>query len=417
MSESAPPTRVILQGIDTLELHTQAPLAPHFLAELEALKAAAQRTPLGEALPTWRCAGLAFTVSPRASQRGQYLLEADGAMAVSVNPYAPKGLPTVSLELRALRLWQHGADNAAAEAEEVAGVLTLGEHPDIQVSRIDVTCDWQGWQPGVEDLPRFTSRARDDSSHRVLRHFTGWTFGRSAVRARIYDKTAEIVGTDKADWMPLRWAQHPAYDEGQAVWRLEGQVRREALRELQGKVPEADALFKRWSDCRKGLASLWDYLWGEWLSLRLPRTGRQRRRLDPRWASLVSQADWHEWDDVASSVPLARVAAEARFRRTLDQLCAYLARGIAERWALQGFRADVERTAWQLLHEASMHSPKQRHGLSLKERADQLFAPMKEQLDAEDERRKDRLAKGLDDAEARAWAAWHASRDPHLVPS
>lgn len=401
--------RVILNGIDTLELHSSAHLAPRFVAQLEALKVAAQKTPPGEALPTWKCAGIAFTVSPRASQRGQYLLEAPEALAVSVNPHAPKGLPTVSIECRALRLWQHGADATAAEAEEVASVLTLGEEPDLQVSRIDVTADWQGWRPTQKDLDRITTRARVDTSHRVLREFTGWTFGTSAVRGRMYDKTEEIRGTDKASWMPELWAEAgTAYDPQTPVWRLEGQVRREALRELQDSVEDAEQLFKRWTDCRRCLPSLWDYLWGDWLSLRLPRTGKQRRRLDPRWASLVSGADWSAWD-VAASVPLARVAAEAKFTRTLDQLGAYLARGIAERWALQGYQGDVEKTAWQLLNEATIHLQKKRDS-SLSERAEALYEPMKQQLAAESERRKDRQAKGLDDADQLAWEAWRASR-------
>lgn len=376
---------MVATGVDTLELHTVAPLRPVMVRQLEVLKAQAAATPPGQPLPTWQAAGLVFEVRRGGSKRGAFLLDSE-AMALSLNPNAPDGLPTGMAEIRSRHLWQD-VDKAAEDAEEALSVLTVGEHPDVQVSRVDVTADWQGWEPERDLLDRFVCRARSDASYRKHRKHTGWAWGSGgATYARCYDKTAEIRNTEKAQWFPEIWAQHPGYVADETVWRLEFQVRREAIRELTplGVQP---GMLKSWSGTREYLGSIFSTMSDGWLSLRLPRTGKSRQRMDPRWEKLRELA---RWAGCEAPVDLARVQAETEFERTTAQLAAYLARGVAELWALHGER-EVTDSIDRLYIEAAKHFT--RRGESIEARAKELYEPLRVKAAAkkarEQQRRRD----------------------------
>jgi hypothetical protein len=70
-----------------------------------------------------------------------------------------------------------------------------------------------------------------------------------------------------------------SYDPAAPVWRLEYQVRREALRELHvSELPDIDGK----------LGGLWDYLARDWLRLTVPVRGDRPERwpVDPDWQQL-----------------------------------------------------------------------------------------------------------------------------------
>ncbi len=374
---------VVAAGVDTLELHTAQPLRQAFVAQLEGLKLQAQALRKGDPLPTWTCAGRVFDVKRSGSKRGSLLLECE-AMAVSLNPWAPEGLPTGMIEVRSRPLWQ-GVDEAAQDAEEVLSVLTMGESPEVQVSRVDVTVDWQGWMPERDLLDNFVCRARSDASYRQNKRHTGWSWGGGgAVLARQYDKTAEIRGGEKEDWLPDVWAQAPGYVDGEDVARLEFQVRREAIRELTPLGVDPGAL-KTWDGTREHLGSIFSSLSEHWLSLRLPRTAKTRQVLDPRWAKLRELA---VFKGCPAPVDLSRVQAETEFARTLDQLSGYLARGIAERWALRGREDDTAATYEKLYYDVCKHLADK--GQSLETKARDLFEPLRVKAAAQAARKRQR---------------------------
>jgi hypothetical protein len=289
------------------------------------------------------------------------------------------------VEIRSRPLWQD-LDGAAADAEEVLSVLTQGEHPDVQVSRVDVTADWQGWEPERELLELFTCRARQDASWRAHRRHTGWSWGGGgAVYARCYDKSTEIRGTDKAEWFPKVWARSESYEPGGKVWRLEYQVKREAIREFTELGLEPGA-FKSWAGMREHLGSIFHTLGRGWCSLRLPRTAKDRQRIDPRWEAILTGSS--AWAGCVAPVDLARVQAETEFKRTLDQLAGYVARGIAERWALRGKDDDVSATYDRLFADVCTHLA--RKGDSLEGKARALFEPLRVKAQAAEARRLER---------------------------
>lgn len=90
------------------------------------------------------------------------------------------------------------------------------------------------------------------------------------IRLRIYDKGKEIGKTGKEWFLPL-WGR----DGPEDIWRVEFQLRREALKDL-----DIDNL----DDLVSALGGIWRYLTEEWFSLRQHDNKRQNRRsLFPWW--------------------------------------------------------------------------------------------------------------------------------------
>lgn len=111
--------------------------------------------------------------------------------------------------------------------------------------------------------------SRRNTSHIAIHHdgcrFTGFTFGRDSIVARLYDKTAEICPLGQRR-MRAVWGDR--LDPSIPVWRLEFQLRREVLAECMLSAPEE--ILERRQD-------LWSYAM-QWLSLRSVRRGQRRAR-------------------------------------------------------------------------------------------------------------------------------------------
>jgi len=155
--------RVLASGIDTLHLFTTTLVRHKQVVALEAAKALAVQTVKNGTLPTETIAGHTLTVERHGARTAPLLLDSEH-MAVRVNPYAAQNLPSVGVELRALYLWQRGAEEAARQAQAVADALTRPPLPGdelLRVSRIDLAVDFQGWLPTLEDEARFVTRAAD----------------------------------------------------------------------------------------------------------------------------------------------------------------------------------------------------------------------------------------------------------------
>jgi len=194
-----------------------------------------------------------------------------------------KGLPAIYARIASAFIHEVGADSALAELRTFAQVAFLPKLAGLLCSRVDIYVDFQGWAPRPHDYDRFVTRSRRNTSHIAIHHdgrqFTGFTFGRDALVARLYDKGAEIKRSGK-DWMSTVWGDR--LDPLRPVWRLEFQVRREVLAQCSLQEPE-DALQRR--------QDLWAYA-TRWLSLRSPRPIERRTRwpVANAWAQLSRAA-------------------------------------------------------------------------------------------------------------------------------
>jgi hypothetical protein len=360
--------RVLASGIDTLHLFTTALVRSKHVDALETAKAAAVQTPRHGRLPTETVAGHTLTVERHGARTAPLLLDSEH-MAVRVNPYAAQNLPSVGVELRALYLWQKGAHEAARQAQAVADALTqppLTGEETLRVSRIDLAVDFQGWLPSLVDEERFVTRAADRAMHKQRRAFTGFMFGRGVLAARLYDKTLEIQRSGKA-WFREVWARSPAYDPSAPVWRLEFQVKREALRAMKVKATDGDPVaIDTWEDALARVGALWRLMSSRWLALRLPRTRTTRQRLAPEWETLhacgFACGTW-----AGTDADLYREARQAGSERTTAQLAGYLARGFAEHRFHEDIGADFDDALPLIVGRARQHA--ERTGRTVETRA------------------------------------------------
>jgi hypothetical protein len=156
-----------------------------------------------------------------------------------------------------------------ASLKAFVGTLPVGQTRETVCSRVDVYADFQGWVPRSEDYERFITRSRRNTCHITVhydgRRFTGFTFGRDVMVARLYNKGLEIAHSRKG-WMHEIWGER--FDPSAPVWRLEFQLRRGVLAECALKPPE-DVIAQR--------GDLWAYAM-QWLSLRKPTPGVPRTR-------------------------------------------------------------------------------------------------------------------------------------------
>jgi hypothetical protein len=190
-----------------------------------------------------------------------------------------KWFPAALVQLHAAYLHSVGPEWACHIACQLLRVEVFGAPPDVVTSRVDVYADTQGWNLGLADLQRFVCRGRGRRAfverEQVFasgRRLTGFMWGRAAIVARLYDKTAEIERRGTS-WLPDLWAER---DTDRPVWRLEFQFRRDVLVEFGLRTVD---------EVLAGAQDLWRYGTTDWLTLRTPTEDARERRwpVDPLW--------------------------------------------------------------------------------------------------------------------------------------
>lgn len=363
--------QVVLSGLDTLHMSTDRAILVHSASQLDERKADAAAD--SQARVMWEAGGQRLRVQPYGTRRGPYLLESD-FFAVSVNPRAQPPFPTAGVELRAQALWSLGYARAAEVAAEIVADLTDGIVAPLDVSRVDLTADFQGWSPAEPDLARVTTKARTNASYRRNAGFTGFMFGGGGpIAARLYDKRVEAALSGKGYFEKL-WRGCYGYDAQAPVWRLEFQLRREALRDFED-AQHVDC--SRWQDCMPRLGNLWRYLAGRWLTFREKRTAQTRQVLTPEWAALVSQPVFI--GDNREGALFRTGLKHKHATTTMPALCGYLARGMAESAFLDGrmrLEDDTEAELIAVLRSALSFS--RERGLDIGQRAQGFLDQMHE---------------------------------------
>jgi hypothetical protein len=378
--------RILAAGVDTLHLFTRSLVRDDVVTALVAAKERASLAPRGEASPIVDVAGHSLNVQRHGARTAPLLLDSEH-LAVRVNPRAAENLPSVAVELRALYLWQRGAQVCAAEAQRVADALTVTPLPGeaatpLLVSRVDLAVDFQGWQPSPADDARLITRAMHRTTHREGTTFTGFMFGHGVVAARLYDKTTEIRKSRKG-WFRRIWARSGLYDVREHVWRLEFQVRREALRELRVRASDADGETARavdaWPELFDLAPSIWRHLATRWLAMRLPRTKATRQRLAPEWSELAyrgfASGAWSGAD-----ADLYREAREIAATNTTAQLAGYLASGLAAHRYLFDASATLDDALPILVRRAQRHAL--RRGTTVDARAQERLEAWERQAES-----------------------------------
>jgi hypothetical protein len=255
---------VLASGIDSLYISFKGEVDAARLDGIELLKVRAQET--GQAQVDLSVANRKALVQPSGWGSYRYWLRC-GDFDVFVGQ--ARSLPAVYGRIASGFIHEVGPLSALAEFKAFVAQRLLGQVDEVVCSRVDIYADFQGWVPRPEDYDRFVTRSRRNTSHIAVHHdgrrFTGFTFGRDAMVARLYDKSLEIAHSGKG-WMREIWADRR--DPSAPVWRLEFQLRRQVLAESSLREPQ-------------DVTAKWQNLWGyamKWLSLREPAPNATRTR-------------------------------------------------------------------------------------------------------------------------------------------
>lgn len=373
--------KVLLAGVDTLNLSSRGELDQALVRELTAAKeTAAKQAREGAPLPVWRAKalGLDLEVQPYGSKKGALVLTSEAAVLI-LNPTGPRNLPRAYVELKSEFLWSGWERASDAAVELLREVSEAPASVDVQVSRVDLAVDFMGWQPTPDMLDHVIGRVvRRNQNFEPLarkpgeeawwrvhghgRRFTGFTFGGGQLLCRMYDKTVEIRKSGKV-WFIPKWQQRGYVDEATSghVWRLEFQIRREPLRKAELVTHAMKSTVdgpgstevKSWADLRTGLNELWRYLTRKWLAYRLPRTGRERVRIHPRWR-ILSDARFVD----APDGELFRHQRLWNMNRYVGALAGYIKRELPLQWKEEKRAPSphrVEKDLVELLAKALAH--------------------------------------------------------------
>jgi hypothetical protein len=240
------PPVVQAAGVDTLEFSLDVEVSEDMWARLEQERQVAEllhKERKAVHVPEW----LGAQISPTGARGGYRFLLETSTFTVKLLRGVPHR-PPIYVELRSFGLHTH-AGGAAGACEEacayIRDVLLADQDVDwahravnldtARCSRLDLHVDWQGgWHPSFEagDERHFVKRV-----HAEVERFsadgavTGYAIGKGAVRARIYNKTAQARKQHLdwcGEWLAARNGE--AFDLACEVWRLEFQLRREGIK-------------------------------------------------------------------------------------------------------------------------------------------------------------------------------------------
>ncbi|HVB50278.1 MAG TPA: hypothetical protein VND89_00860 [Acidimicrobiales bacterium] len=250
----------LASGVDALYLSGRTALPRELLERLEAGRVEAEA--LDGGLPC-QFGSLPMLIAPHAFGKHRYSLD---------HPYVRIGLspklsiPALRVQPRAEFLHGVGAratvDTLQDLLESECGAVKL------QVSRIDLFVDVQGWPLRGDDRTSFICRAAELNTSEVHQGLTGLQFGRRStgtINARIYDKTEELKHSGAEYWKEI-WGD--GFDRDLPVHRIEYEVARGALREFGLNDPH---------EVLDATGALWAYL-TRWLSHRVPSGDSKRSR-------------------------------------------------------------------------------------------------------------------------------------------
>lgn len=273
---------VLWSGIDTLEASYKGVMPPCLLYCLERGKAFAQQYNEPEPMTI---GGYPMSLQAQGFKPWKYVLCGEDFQI----RLSPGRSPNASIRLLSLGLLRYGHEELFALAE--ATLNAAGAFSGLGLSRLDFSCDFQGFEPTFEDSRRIVCPASFRPIYPNVEHPETFQFGKGDQVVRIYNKSREIETSGKEYWREV-WAAHPDFDPDRDVWRFEFQLRREALAMLNCRDPHR--AFERLPDIlATGL---------KWAELRVPNgLSTDRWDTDPVWAELAQATGAHS--------PLSRIKA------------------------------------------------------------------------------------------------------------
>ncbi|WP_417664781.1 hypothetical protein [Pseudidiomarina donghaiensis] len=272
-------TQILRSGVDSLYLSFNGDVRSGLLSQLHDKKALAQAGGRsGKAFAALGLAGIPFKVHAKGQNMHPFVISNHHFRMRIAGAQAGK-VPPLYIEISSELLSCCGYESSVQAAREFAELI-LNDADSGSISRIDLCVDFTSpidWQS--IDAKRWRCRSNHRALYLESEQLLGNVFGQSGdVSARLYDKTKEIVKSEKFFFKEL-WQQN-GWDGESSVWRLEFQLRREALKTCQSLDP--DFIVELFN-------SLWRYHTTQWLSLcdiNPNDSNRSRWALAAEWQAL-----------------------------------------------------------------------------------------------------------------------------------
>ena len=179
----------------------------------------------------------------------------------------------------AIKLFAHGLATEGVRKlwKQVRGIAELYGFMPLNLTRIDIALDFQGWTPTFEEMLNVVCSASFRPIYPSTTRPETFQFGRGDVVVRLYNKTKEIVYSGK-EWWKFVWRACGGFCEDGDVWRIEVQLRSKAIKEF-GLYSVEDAIESTREFFGYGL---------DWCSLRAETddSNLRRRPLHPAWEAL-----------------------------------------------------------------------------------------------------------------------------------
>ena len=262
--------KILRHGIDSLYVSYPGQLSERMEKTLGELKQRAQtdsESVVATAqLSIWEHL---FAVLDRGRKRFAYVLD-DNWFSIAVSSITAKAMPLAHVQISSELITAVGIPEAMQHLDAV--IERLGACGQPTVSRADLFADFIT-DVDLESFPKnaWVKRCKKRALYDDDDRFTGIAFGQGGkISARLYDKTHEILKSKK-DYLKPIWAA-AGWQEGQTVWRLEFQVRREALPDT---ITESIDRFVQHQSI-----FVWSYCTSEWLRLTIPSANDETRS---RW--------------------------------------------------------------------------------------------------------------------------------------
>jgi hypothetical protein len=221
----------LASGVDALYLSGHGYLSKGLLAQLEEERMFADRV----SVPVpFELGPLTFGLAPHGWGKYRYCLDHETGR---IGFTSRRRLPSVRIQPRAEFLHAVGPEETVRHFADL--VRPFIEGLVLSVARLDLFVDMEGMQLCAQDRSAFVCRGDGCTTYENSNTVTGFAFGSrrtQRITARLYDKTAEMA-LKSTDWWELVWGDR--HTPGAQVWRIEFEVGRAALSDLELFRPEA----------------------------------------------------------------------------------------------------------------------------------------------------------------------------------
>lgn len=225
-----------------------------------------------------------FQIKPNGTQGFEWILVSRD-FTLKIGRWAKsKSRPNIMAEIRSEMLWRIGAKNSTDFIVSMLSEMGF-EIEIVKPSRVDLCIDIlfpkSAWDK--ELIEYAVTKASERAIYmKKAGKYSGMSFGRGEIMARLYDKGLEIRDHSKKFWMFDVW-EIIEIPTGKIMLRVEFQLRREPLKELG--INTLDDLFEK-------KESIWTYCTIKWLKFQDNINAHADQRNTMPWWSVV-QSGYH----------------------------------------------------------------------------------------------------------------------------